>query len=135
MHYLPDKKIGHSHVTESEADWLAGIIVNQNLNKKFRSSYQNVQSEASELLYLCNQHWTSLTLFKCSALSTDTKTQWNLHVGASSVNANYQITSIPLSNFYRSELHHGAAFFTGSAQLSLVCHSIDKTWNITHVQN
>ena len=34
--------------------------------------------------------------------------------------------------FWRKEFHHGAAFLTDNAQLTLVCYTVDKTWNKVH---
>ena len=43
--------------------------------------------------------------------------------------------SMLFSNFWRTELHSGAAFLTDSVQLILVCCTEDKTWNKVHIQN
>ena len=60
----------------------------------------------------------------------NTKRLWNLHIGASGMNAKQY--SMPFPNFWWSELCYGTAFLTDCAWLTLVWCRVDKTW---HKQN
>ena len=72
MHYQPDKK-----QALTGPHWLVGIVVNHGLDQiRQFFSYQNDQSEASDMSYLRNQHWTHPTLFKFSVLPSD----WHLNI-------------------------------------------------------
>ena len=62
----------------------------------------------------------------------DAQILWNL-IGASGMNA--KLYSISFPNFWGNELYHNAAFLTDSAQVTLICCSVDKTWNKVHMWN
>ena len=108
--------------------WLTGIVVNHGLdhiNIQEFFSYQKHQSELFEQPYLRNHHWTHSTLFEFSVLSSD----WHPNI-LISLYWRFRMNAMHFdSKFMESELRHGSAFHTESAQLILVCGIEDKTWN------
>ena len=117
MHYLLDKKFRHSYVPGFGPDWLTEIIVNHSLDptNKFGSS----QIEISELLHLHNHHG-SIPLFwnPLRCLQIDIQTLLSLHIGE------FQCFQISGGVNY-----HDAAFLIDSAQLTMICCTVENSWN------
>ena len=79
--------------------------------------------------------WTGCLVFINMNISPhiDTQILWNLCIRASEENAQWYSNLFP--NIWRSGLHQGARFLADSAQLTLVCCTVDKTKpNKAHVK-
>ena len=118
-------------------NWLAGIVVNHGLDltKKF-GSYFLIRTIIVRLLN-CHTFVNTIGLLQlflnpkhCPQI--DIQTLWNLCIGTSGMNVKQ--CSMLFPNFWRSELCYGATFFTGH-KMTLICCTVDKTWNKVHVQN
>ena len=104
-------------------DWLDGIVVNHGQDSTNKPGSSFLIGTIRVRLLSCStfviiigiiQFWNFL---HCSKI--DTQTPWKLCTGASSTNAKQH--SMPFPNFWGSEIHHDAAFFTDCGQLTLVC--------------
>ena len=131
--YQPDKKLKHTHVPGNGPDWLGSLsIICMNLiqiqffflSEKSKGNFC-VAIPSQSPLDLSNSFWILNRI--------DTQTLWNLCIGASSMNVMQY--NIPFPNFWWRKLHHGAAFFTDSIELTLVWCTVDKTWNKVDAQN
>ena len=130
MHYLPLKKLRQPHVPDYGPGWLAGIIVKNGriLTNKFGSSFLFRTIRVS--FPICRTFVTVIGLIQFFSnplycLQIDTQTFLNHRIGASSVNTKeYRMLFL---DFWTNKLRHGAVFFTDSAQLNLVCYTVDKT--------
>ena len=126
------KKLRHFHLFGYGPDWLAGIVVNHDLDltNKFGSTFLIRMMRVRLLI----SHTFVITIVLIQLLPNPlcrsqiyTKTLWNFHIRASSVNA--MLYNVLFPNFWKSELHHGVAFYTDSTQLTLVWCTVEKTWN------
>ena len=109
MHYLPDEKLRHSHVSDYEPNWLAGIVINHGLDltTNFRSSFLTwtirVRLRCSRTFVIT----TGLDQFFSNSLSSSTACHFQISRG---VNCVKMLSSQALPN-------------------CLVCCSLDKNWN------
>ena len=127
---IKKNKLGHSHVPGDGFNLLAEIVVNQDLDfsNKFESPFlfrtvrMRLRSWCTIVITIRPIELIS-NLLHCSWI--DTQTLWNVCIGTFGINARQH--SMPFRNFWRSELCHGAAFLKDSAQLTLICCTVDKT--------
>ena len=132
MHFQPDKKVRHFHVPGCRPDCIAGIVANhgQALSNKFRCCFlirtikmKHPNCRTFVIIIWLIQLFSNLLHFP----QIDTQTLWNLHIGASMVNAKLYRMSFP--NFWMNELLHSAALLIDTTLLILVWCTVDKTGN------
>ena len=130
MHYLPDKKVKHSHASGCGPDWLAGIVVNHGLDltDKYGSAFliRTIRvrlwrcSTFVITIRLVQLFWILYTILRLTFRHSE---MYILKLLA------WMPSSSAFSKFWRSELHPGAAFLTDSARLTRIYCTVDRTWN------
>ena len=122
----PDKKTRHTHIDLFHLQCLVSIMA------RISSSNSGVSFPIRmirvKLPNCCTFIITHPTFFKFPALTSVLhSTLWNLCIGALEVNATSY--SMQQENFYRKDLRHDSAFFTGIIKLTHVWCTVDIGWN------